>query len=140
MMDLPANYIETTISRGVILHSTMFADIDHGKFFVVIGVSEEEVAGFFFINSNINKSLENKPEQYAMQYPMRKCDYDFLCYDSFLCATRILKMPREKIAASIRDGVTTFIGNMIEEHLEELLESARHSRLFSKRDKQIFLY
>ena len=131
MMDLPANYIETTISRGVILHSTMFADIDHGKFFVVIGVSEEEVAGFFFIN---------KPEQYAMQYPMRKCDYDFLCYDSFLCATRILKMPREKIAASIRDGVTTFIGNMIDEHLEELLESARDSRLFSKRDKQIFLY
>ena len=49
-------------------------------------------------------------------------------------------MPREKIAASIRDGVTTFIGNMIEEHLEELLESARESRLFSKRDKQIFLY
>ena len=140
MMDLPISYIESSVSRGAILHSTMFREIDHGKFFVIIGVSQNEVAGFFFINSNINRSLESKPEQIAMQYPMRKKDYSFLHYDSFLCATNILKFPRERIVSSINTGETTFIGNMVEEHLEELLQSARKSRLFSKIEKDTFLY
>ena len=139
-MDLPISYIESSVSRGAILHSTMFREIDHGKFFVIIGVSQNEVAGFFFINSNINKSLESKPEQIAMQYPMRKKDYSFLHYDSFLCATNILKLPRERIVSTIKTGETTFIGNMVEEHLEELLQSARKSRLFSKIEKDTFLY
>ena len=50
-MELPANLIESSITRGTILHSTIFEEIDHGKYFVIIGVSEEQIAGFFFINS-----------------------------------------------------------------------------------------
>lgn len=75
-MDLPLELAENLIERGVILHSDIFPDIDHGKFFVVIGVDEDFVAGFFFINSNINRAIWNKQEQLAMQYPMRKADYD----------------------------------------------------------------
>lgn len=82
-MELPANLIESSITRGTILHSTIFEEIDHGKYFVIIGVSEEQIAGFFFINSNIHPSLESKPEQFSMQYPMKKADYPFLRYDSF---------------------------------------------------------
>lgn len=82
-MDFPLELAENLIERGVILHSDIFPDIDHGKFFVVIGVDEDFVAGFFFINSNINRAIWNKQEQLAMQYPMRKADYDFLRYDSF---------------------------------------------------------
>ena len=51
-MDLPLELAENLIERGVILHSDIFPDIDRGKFFVVIGVDEDFVAGFFFINSN----------------------------------------------------------------------------------------
>lgn len=140
LMDIPKSLLSSSIVRGIILHSTMFDYIDHGKFFVIVGVSDDEVAGFFFINSKINKSIEAKPDQLAMQYPMRKCDYDFLNYDSFLCATRILKLPRAKIAESMSDGITTIIGNMRKEHMEELLESARKSGLFSKHEKKLFLY
>lgn len=50
------------------------------------------------------------------------------------------KVPRERIVSSINTGETTFIGNMVEEHLEELLQSARKSRLFSKIEKDTFLY
>lgn len=46
-MELPAVLVDHTIRRGQIFHSTMFDDIDHGKFFVVVGVTDEEVAGFF---------------------------------------------------------------------------------------------
>lgn len=65
-MEIPDFLIESKIDRGTILHSTMFEDIDHGKFFVIIGVNAEYVAGFFFINSNINKYIMGKQEQLAM--------------------------------------------------------------------------
>lgn len=139
-MDIPESLLLKSIDRGVILHSTMFDYIDHGKLFVIIGITDEEVAGFFFVNSRINKSIESKKEQFAMQYPMRKCDYSFLNYDSFLSATKILKLPRERIVDSISKGITRIIGNMKKEHLDELLERARESRLFSTYDKNSFLY
>lgn len=139
-MDLPSELLERRINRGTILHSTMFENIDHGKFFVVIGISGENIAGFFFVNSNINRYIMGKQEQLDMQYPMRKSDYSFLRYDSFLSATRIEKISVLKIADTIKAGITEVIGQMREEHVAELLEKARESRLFSKRDKQQFFY
>lgn len=139
-MEVPRPLIETRVTRGTILHSTMFENIDHGKFFVIVGVSEEQVAGFFFINSNINIHIEGKQEQLNMQYPLRKSDYGFLKYDSFLSATRIEKIPRSRIVGTIISGVTEIIGTMKREHMEELLERARSSILFSKRQVAQFLY
>ena len=46
-MDFPVDSIASQIKRGTILHSNMFENIGHGKFFVVIGVTEEYIAGFF---------------------------------------------------------------------------------------------
>lgn len=40
-MDIPSALIEIQIARGTILHSTMFQNIDHGKFFVIVGVSKD---------------------------------------------------------------------------------------------------
>lgn len=118
----------------------MFENIDHGKFFVIVGISQEYVAGFFFINSRVNIHIEGKQEQLNMQYPLRKKDYSFLHHDSFLCATKIEKIGRSKLAQTISDGTTTIIGNMKTEHMEELLEKARESRLFSRIQKKQFLY
>ena len=139
-MDIPTALWENYITRGVILHSTMFENIDHGKFFVIIGVNDDYVAGFFFINSNVNIHLYNKPEQLAMQYPMKKADYEFLRYDSFLSATRIEKIKRNKLVETMAQKVTTVVGNMKKEHINELLEAARHSPLFSKHQIRQFLY
>lgn len=139
-MEIPKSLIESKIDRGTILHSTMFENIDHGKFFVIVGVNADYVAGFFFINSNINIHIEDKQEQLDMQYPLRKADYDFLKYDSFLSATRIEKIPRSKIVETINMGITEIIGMMKQEHMDELLEKARESILFSKQQIKQFLY
>lgn len=139
-MDIPTSLLEQKIDRGTILHSTMFENIDHGKFFVIIGVSTDYVAGFFFINSNINKYIESKPKQFAMQYPMRKADYAFLRYDSFLSAVRIEKISRSYLTETIQSGITTFVGTIKREHMEELLEKARTSELFSRHQIEQFLY
>lgn len=139
-MDLPIPLLENFIKRGTILHSTMFENIDHGKFFIVIGVTEEYIAGFFFINSNIHKSLFGKKDQLALQYPLRHSDYKFLDYDSFLCATDIQKRERGQIAKSISDGLTSIIGSLQQNHLQEVLEMVRQSKLFSNKDKREFFY
>lgn len=139
-MKIPDFLIESRIDRGTILHSTMFEDIDHGKFFVIIGINAEYVAGFFFINSNINKYIMDKQEQLAMQYPMKKSDYSFLQYDSFLSATNIMKIPRCKIVDSVNKGMTKFVGTMKPEHMEDLLEKARVSVLFSQKQVRDFMY
>ena len=139
-MEVPSSLIESQIDRGTILHSTMFENIDHGKFFVIIGVNEEYIAGFFFINSNINIYINGKQEQLNMQYPLRKADYDFLKYDSFLSATNIEKIPRPKIVDTISTGITEIIGAMKQEHIDELLEKARESILFSPKQIKQFFY
>lgn len=139
-MEIPNSLAERFVTRGAILHSTIFKNIDHGKFFVVIGVSSEYVAGFFFINSNINRYLVNKQEQLNMQYGIKKSDYGFLKHNSFISASSLLTMSISELTDTIQNGTTNYIDNLREEHLRELLEAARKSKLFSKREKKEYFY
>lgn len=139
-MDLPNNLIGDFIERGSILHSTMFEDIDHGKFFAIMGVSKTEIAGFFFINSRIHDSLYNKPEQFRMQYPLLKRDYSFLRYDSYLCATNIITYSRNELVESVNKGMTGFIDKLNDRDISCILKMVRNSRLFSKIEKEQFFY
>lgn len=139
-MEFPLSLHESFIKRGVVLHSEMFEDIDHGKFFAVIGVSNDMVAGFFFINSRIHPVLEKRPEQFAMQYLLRCADYDFLKYDSFLCATVIRKIPVSKLSETVADGKTVHVGQLTEDDIAAVLQACRASRLFRESDKRKFFY
>lgn len=137
-MELPINILQSTIQRGTILHSTIFKSVGHGKFFIVLGITDEHIAGFFYVNSKIHPSIERHPEQFAMQYQMKHADYSFLEYDSFVCATKIQRISSIELAESMQKHETTLVGKMRSEHLEELLEACRNSRLFSKIEKITF--
>lgn len=137
-MQLPSDLLSSNIKRGTILHSEDFDWIDHGKFFVVIGVSETSIAGFFFINSRIHPSIMNKQELLNMQYLLKASDYSFLRYDSFLSATNIIKKDKAVIEKSINNGTTKFVDNLKDEHLEDVLNLVRASKLFSNKDKRDF--
>lgn len=139
-MILPSSLHENFIKRGTILHSEIFEDIDHGKFFAVMGISDDMVAGFFFINSHIHPVIKKRPKQFAMQYPLKHSDYAFLKYDSFLCATAIQKIPLDKLAETVAGGKTVHVGNLTEYDLAAMLEACRTSRLFRESDKRKFFY
>lgn len=140
-MELPESLVgSVVVTRGQILLSDIFDEIDHKKFFVIVGVTEDEVAGFFYINSGINYSVNKKPEQLQMQYPIYCRDYKFLSHDSYICATNIEKRPKSEIVGSISAKRTKIIDNLKQEHMEELLEKVRNSRLFSPVDKKRFCY
>ena len=118
-MELPVELIGLPIERGAILHSSIFEYVDHGKYFVVIGVSSECAVGFFFINSNISHTIWDKQEQLDMQY---------------------LRINKSDLMLSIQDGRTSYIGELLPRHREEILELVRNSKVFSKFEKEEFFY
>ena len=138
-MDIPVTLVEGSISRGDILLSE-FDGIDHRKFFVVMGVSKDKVCGFFFINSNVHPAIFNKQEQLNLQYPMLHRDYEFLKYDSFLCASSVIERKLIDIAEGIKEGTTSIIGRMKDEHVSDVLEMVRTSKVISERHKEIYFY
>ena len=139
MMEIPTTLLESAIYRGTIIHSYGFKGIDHGKFFVVIGNSADYLVGFFFINSAINKTIFGKQRLLDMQYLMKQTDYPFLRYDSFLCATNIMTIEKNVLAANIADGTANIVGEMQANQLTELLSAARESDLFTDYEKATYL-
>lgn len=115
-------------------------NIDHPKFFVIIGVTEDEVAGFFYINSRINTNVNAKEEQLRLQYPISKDDYDFLSHDSYISATNVVTLPRNVIVQSMHQGRTLVKGKLLDHHMNDILNKVRSSRLFSKITKDRFFY
>ena len=129
-MELPITAITQSIKRGDILLSD-FDGIDHQKFFVVMGVSEDAICGFFFINSNIHRAIFNKQELLNRQYPLRHVDYPFLRYDSFLCASSVIERSVRSISAGISEGTTSVIGRLKDEHIDDVIEMVRKSHVIS---------
>ena len=136
-MKLPTSLIEESIGRGDILLSE-FDGIDHRKFFVVMGVSEDKVCGFFFINSNIHPAIFNKQEQLNLQYPLLHRDYEFLKYDSFLSASNVIERKLSDISEGIKNGTTMVIGKMKEKHVTDVVEMVRASKVISDRHKRMY--
>ena len=131
-MILPGSLL---IKRGVILHSTIFEYIDHGKFFVIIGEDEQNYIGLFFINSNIN-FFNRKQELLEMQYPLLKRDYAFLDYDSFLCCTEITLLNKLQLENSFASHITEYKGELQQSHLEAVMELVRRSKIFTDEEKE----
>lgn len=138
-MELPVSLIESSIGRGDILLSE-FDGIDHQKFFVVMGVSEDKVCGFFFINSNIHPAIFNKQEQLNLQYPLLHRDYAFLKYDSFLCASSVIERKLSDITEGIKNRTTMVIGKLKDEHVTDVVKMVCASKVISERHKRMFFY
>lgn len=139
-MELPQSLKSRIIERGTILHYARFKGIDHGKYFVVLGVFENRIAGFSFINSNINGRVIKGQEQLDLQYPMRPCDYPFLKHLSFLCASDIEQYEVSELISCYDNGSVKVISQMKPEHLQEILDVCRESRIIRNADKKRFLY
>lgn len=139
-MELPSELVKILVERGQILYSNIFANIDHPKFFVVVGVTEDEVAGFFYINSRINTNVNTKEEQLRLQFPISKDDYEFLSHDSYISAINVVTLPRDVIVRSMQSGQTLIKGKLLDNHMNDILNKVRSSRLFSKITKDRFFY
>lgn len=139
-MDIPnkQKLVNQIITRGSIFHSDMFSEIDHGKFFVVIGEDSDDFVGYFFINSYVRDFLVSKPELSALQYPLNRANYSFLSHSSYLCCSHLKKISRKQLAESIVDNQTNLKGTLSSEDLQSILEKVKHSKIYSNKEKESF--
>lgn len=126
------------ICRGTILHR-MFETTTppKPKFFVIIGESETHVIGYFFINSNINNYVQRR-KFYDMQMPIKRNEYPFLKYDSFIGAHELNMIDKSLLAEELASGETSIKGCLNIEDMDRLLEAAKASDLFSPYEKDTY--
>lgn len=68
---------ENQLVKGAVF-GNKFPEIDHEKYFVVVGLSETKVfTCSFYINSGIHHSIVQNQELLNLQVPIRKEDHDF---------------------------------------------------------------
>lgn len=128
------------IKRGDILHSWNVHGIDHGKFFVVLNVTKDSLVGFFFINSIVNRFIEDKPELFELQYPIRPCDYEFLSHNSFICGSALIEVPVTQIQEQLNAKVAEIVGSIRDTDMANLMNLCRKSRLYSIKQKKNYFY
>jgi hypothetical protein len=137
MMEIPVSVLSSTISRGDILLSD-FEGINHRKFFIIMGISEQSVCGYFFINSNIARYILGKQELLALQYTIKHEDYDFLKYDSFVCASDVKEIPLSVIVEGIKENKVEIKGHLKEKHIEDILEIVNQSKAIKAIHKKLY--
>lgn len=81
---------ELAIASGAVFLGP-WADIDHEKFLIVAGVSEDRIlVCTVMINSEINQYIQKRPRMLSCQVELKSDDYGFLSHDSYAnCAQPI---------------------------------------------------
>lgn len=126
------------LSRGDIFFNH-FENIDHPKFFIVVGISGDKIfTCSIYINSEIHPSIIGKPELAALQVPLMKKFYDFLKYDSFACCSTPLYIRSEKIHHWMQEGSCKVISALTAEDLHFVSNAIIKSGLLS--DEELTLY
>lgn len=128
------------IKRGDIIHSFDIMGIGHGKFFVVLNIVDNRVIGFFFINSIVNRHIEDKPGILELQFIMRPSEYDFLKHDSYIDGSNIEELPLSVIQQQLANGTATIKDRLKANHMDALMELCRKSPLFKPREKKRYFY
>lgn len=101
------------------------------KFFIVLGVDDEgTIYGGVIINSGINKNIHITKQDY--HYPIRKQDYPFLKYDSYISCAEIKPLSLEKLLRG------TYAGNLRNDDLSLVREAVIESPFTNKAELRRF--
>ena len=126
------------LSKGAVFLN-QFPDIDHPKFFIVAGLSQDKIyTCSVYINSNIHPALMKKQELLNLQVPIKADKYNFLTHTSFVCCSTILPIQTCNIQSWINDNTCSYEGHLEKEDLENVTSAIINSGLLT--DEEIELY
>lgn len=127
------------LCRGSIFHGDIFLDIDHGKYFAVVGEDGNNLIGAFFINSEVNTNVIRTQEQHDLQIPLTNKRYPFLSKDhSFLNCADLVRIEKTSLKAYIDARRVTYRATLEEGDIDYILKKVRSSDLYSKAEKDTF--
>jgi hypothetical protein len=127
------------LCRGSIFHGDIFPDIDHGKYFAVVGEDGNNLIGAFFINSEVNTNVIRTQEQHDLQIPLTNTHYPFLSKDhSFLNCADLIRIEKKSLKAHIDARRVTYRATLEDGDIDYILKKLRSSDLYSKAEKDTF--
>jgi hypothetical protein len=133
-----ADLIKQTLSKGNVF-SGKFKDIDHKKFFIVIGISCKKICFCsVYINSNIPKYIYSNQQLLNLQVNIKGSKYTFLKYDSFVACNSPLQYNVNDLIAWINEGICEYVGNIDEEDLDNIITTVVNSGLLTKNETDLY--
>ena len=108
-----------TEDDGIILKNNA---LQRTKYFVVVGHDQDNgLIGSLLVNSNVNENVINTKILLDCQFPLKKNDYDFLYYDSYLDCSELFELNKIKILQNgMEIGELTLRDKMlVTEHLRD---------------------
>lgn len=122
------------IKPGSIIHGPM-PGVDHGKFYVISGVSEDILfVCSVIINSEIHPFIQRRPHLLKRQIKISNIDYPFLNYPSYINCAQPLKIDSSKFLGeeyTVKDCLKS-------NDLEKVIESTIASGELSSYDIHLF--
>lgn len=135
---MEVNGLETLlVDRGNFFHGT-FEFVEHGKFFVIIGINEDDEIGYFLINTNVNERVIRTHEERALQISISPSEYQFLDHISFINCARMLTMSKATLITLLQSAKVQYKDTLRDAHLADILQRLNASPLYSVREKQEF--
>ena len=123
---------DTLLEQGCVF-AGRFKGIDHEKYFIVVGISNDKVyACSVYINSNIPKFILSSQKLLNLQVNIKGAKYDFLQHDSFAACNSVQKYLSNDIK------FCRYIGKINEEDLRNITNIVINSGILTP--KEINLY
>ncbi len=116
-----------------------FEAINHPKFFIITGIAADKIfACAVYINSEIHPSLYRKQELLELQIPIRKNNYNFLSYDSFVCCSTPLYINSDNIFDWIETGSCKVVAKLVPDDLTTITNAIINSGLLSEEEIELY--
>jgi hypothetical protein len=119
-----------------------FEDVDHDKYCIITGINKDKICTTsVYINSKIHICLNNKPELYLLQIPLRKKPhYKFLNKDSFVNCAKFLEHDVNELIDNINSGNSRVLGSIDDEDLELIRRTIYESDVIDDDYRDMFYY
>jgi hypothetical protein len=131
---------QITLSKGDIFLGK-FDGINHEKFFVVAGLSQDKVyVCSVYINSNIPDFIFRKQELLNLQVPVKGTKYSFLKHDSFVSCNTQLKLVFSDIYNMIENKKCRYIGKLDMEDLDNIQTTLINSGLLTAKEIELYFH
>jgi hypothetical protein len=129
-------YVEGRLKPGVILFVYCnFQNDPHNKFLVLISAVENLA---FLINSEIAPFIALKPPEQQHQVLLRKKDYTFLDYDSYLNCFGVFKdFEKEDLINELCEDTERMVGELNETTKAEIIAEITRAKDITGNDKLI---
>lgn len=116
-----------------------FEGIDHPKFFIIAGIAADKIfTCAVYINSEIHPSLFRKQELLELQIPIKKANYPFLKYDSFICCSTTLYINSTNIFNWIENKSCKVIDKLTTNDLTTITNTIINSGLLTEEEIELY--